>query len=279
MATALTTEHTEGVTAPLQFTTDTGEPPVALVKVPGAGLDDRLGQFAYRDVFIEDGRPRRAQFTLDGDGFALLDDVSATKDFYDDDEVRRVYYPEMEKLIIRESGASKVVIFDHTARIDDRAAQDARKIRPPAVIVHNDFTEQSAEQRVRDLLPPDQAEALLQKRFGSINVWRPIRSPVETAPLAICGYNDIVYEDLILSERHYPDGRIGRIYHLAYNPAQKWIYYPHMTRDEVVLLKCYDSKTDGTARWTAHGSFQDPTSRGGAAPRESIEIRSMVFYD
>lgn len=269
----------DGVTASLQFTAATGETPVALVKVPGAGLDERSGTFEQHDVFIRDGRPLADRLDLDVEGFALRRHGTAVRDFYDDDEVRRVYYPEMDALIKALTGASKVVIFDHTIRVDDAAARDERKVRPPATIVHNDFTETSAAQRVRDLLPAGEAEARLAKRHGSINVWRPIRGPVETAPLVICEYGAIADGDLITSERHYPDGRVGRIYHIAYNPAQRWTYFPDMTPDEVIVLKCFDSLTDGTARWTAHGSFTDPNTPAGAAPRESIEIRSMMFYD
>ncbi len=267
------------ITAPAQFTVKSSEMPVAKVYVPGAGPDDRSGEFVEHDIVIHNGRPNADAYALDGDGFSLRRFPTAVKDLYDDAEVRAVYYPEMEALIKESTGASKVVIFDHTPRIDDTAAQDARAIRPPAKLVHNDFTIPSAAQRVRDILPPDEAEARLQKRFGSINVWRPISGPVETAPLMICGWHDIADEDLITAERHYPDGRVGSIYHIAYNPAQRWTYFPRMTREEVILLKCYDSLTDGTARWTAHGAFWPPDTPAGAAPRESIEIRSMVFFD
>lgn len=267
------------ITAPAQFTLKSGEMPVAKVYVPGAGPDKRTGEFVEHDITIHDGRAGAAAYTLDGDGFAFRRYATAVKDLYDDAEVRAVYYPEMEALIKQATGASKVVIFDHTPRIDDTAAQDSRALRGPAKVVHNDFTIPSAAQRVRDVLPADEAEARLQKRFGSINVWRPISGPVETAPLMICGWHDIADEDLITAERRYPDGRVGSIYHIAYNPAQRWVYFPRMERDEVILLKCYDSLTDGTARWTAHGACWPPDTPAGARPRESIEIRSMIFFD
>lgn len=266
------------ITASVTFTVRDSELPVTLVNTPGGGPDDRTGTFVPHDIQIHDGRPIADQLDLDRQGFALRGYPTAVKDFYDDDEVRRVYYPEMERLIVDMTGASAVVIFDHTQRIDDGAAQIDQKVRGPAIYVHNDFTAESAAQRVRDLLPADEAEARLQKRYASINVWRPIKGPVETAPLAICEYGSIDDNDWVLSERHYGD-RVGRIYHIAYNPDQRWTYFPHMQRDEVVLLKCYDSLTDGTAQWTAHGSFQPPGRRPDAPPRESIEIRSLLFFD
>lgn len=278
MAIALNHAKLDSVTATVQFTVNTGETPMALVKDPGDGADDRTGEFETREIVIHDARPMAGSLDLDRQGFILMHHGTAVKDFYDDEEVRRVYYPEMERLIKEAVGASKVLVFDHTIRVDDGNMQTERKVRAPVANVHNDFTVRSAPQRVRDLLPAGEAEERLQKRFGSINVWRPIRGPVETAPLVICEYDAIADGDLIAAERRYKD-RIGGVYHLAYNPDQRWYYFPRMEREEVVLLKCFDSLTDGTARWTAHGSFQDPNTPEDAAPRESIEIRTLYFFD
>jgi hypothetical protein len=278
MATALERSTLHSVRASLQFGVKTGQTPVALVQAPGAGPDKSTGTFESHDVDVYDGRAIADRLDLDRHGFLLQRRQTAVKDFYDEAEVRQIYYPEMERLVKDVTGAAKVVVFDHTIRIDDPAAQTERKTRAPVRNVHNDFTVNSAPQRVRDLLPRDEAEARLRKRFGSINVWRPIRGPVETSPLAICGYDAIDDGDWIAAERRYQD-RIGGIYQLAYNPRQRWYYFPKMQRDEVVILKCFDSLTDGTARWTAHGSFKDPTSPPGAAPRESIEIRTLYFFD
>ena len=271
--------QTDSVTASLQFLATTDEMPVALVSEPGLGPDKQSWTTAEHDVVIDDARAMAEQLDLDRQGFALMRHPTAVRDFYDDDEVRRVYYPEMEALVRSVTGAGKVIVFDHTIRVDDEDMQARLKVRAPVKGVHNDFTTRSAPQRVRDLLPADEAEARLKKRYGSINVWRPIRGPVETKPLVICEYGSIDDQDLVAAERHYPDGRIGGIYYLVHNPKQRWYYFPRMERDEVVLLKCFDSLTDGTARWTAHGSFDDPNSPTNATPRESIEIRTLLFFD
>ena len=270
---------TDKVTATLQFVATADETPVALVREPGQGPDKQSGTTVAHDVVIDDARALAEPLDLDRQGFAAMRHPTAVRDFYDDDEVRRVYYPEMEALVCSVTGASKAVVFDHTIRVDDEAKQARLKVRAPVKSVHNDFTTESAPRRVRDLLPADEAEARLEKRYGSINVWRPIRGPVETKPLVICEYGSIDDEDWVASERHYPDGRIGGIYYLVHNPKQRWYYFPRMEREEVVLLKCFDSLADGTARWTAHGSFDDPNSPPDATPRESIEIRTLMFFD
>ncbi len=164
----------------------------------------------------------------------------AVQDFYDDDEVRRVYSPEMERLKKDAADASKVVVFDHTIRVDDGEIQKTRKVRRPVRGTHNDFTTESAEQCVRDLLPADEAEARLKKRFGSINVRRPIQGPAATAPLTICECGTIVDGDLKAVERRYQD-RIGGVYHLVHAPDQRWCYFTATVRDEILQLKCYDS--------------------------------------
>lgn len=268
----------DSVMATLQFAVKTGATPVTLVNEPGSGPEERTGTFEQRTVTIENARPIADRLDLDREGFLLMRYGTAVKDFYDDEEVRRLYYPEMDRLIKQATGASKVIVFDHTIRVDDGGAQAARKVRAPVRNVHNGFTEKSAPQRVRDLLPAAEAEERLSKRFGSINVWRPIRGPVETKPLVICEYGALADTDLIAAERRYQD-RVGGVYHVAYNPRQRWYYFPKMQREEAVLLKCFDSLTDGTARWTAHGSFDDPDTPPNAAPRESIEIRTLLFYD
>ncbi len=278
MASALDIATLESVTVPVQFSIDTGETPKSMVGELGQGPDQRTGTFETHEIAIHDGRPLAGRLDLDREGFLIMDCDTAVKDFYDDGEVLSVYYPEMDRLVKQATGASKVVVFDHTIRVDDSDVQAERQVRAPVRNMHNDFTIPSAAQRVRDLLPADEAAERLNKRYGSINIWRPIRGPVETAPLAICEYQSIDDGNLIPAERHYKD-RIGGVLHLSYNPAQRWYYFPRMQRHEVVLLKCFDSLTDGTARWTAHGSFEDPASPEGAAPRESIEIRTLYFFD
>ena len=270
----LSNRHTK-----LSFFEESSSTPVSLVKPMGQGLDDYSGQYKKHKVLVHDGRKKADNFTLDTEGFAFMREESGVVDFYDDETVKKKYYPEMEQLLKEVTGAHKVLIFDHTRRIDDPSSLERLGARPPAAFVHNDFTVDSAIQRVIDLLPETEAANALEKRFASINVWRPLKEPVETSQLAICEYRTIDNRDLVVSERHYSNNRIGKIYNLKYNPNQKWYFFPQMRCDEIILLKCFDSLTDGTARWTAHGSFQNPNSKPGSAPRESIEVRSMVFFD
>jgi hypothetical protein len=262
----------------VQFSVDTGETPISIVNEPGGGSDRRSGHYQDHRITIRDARPIAHRLDLDKQGFLLAEHPTHVSNFFDENLVSEVYYPEMADLVVKYTGADKVIVFDHTIRIDDPNEADARKVRNPVRNMHNDFTINSVAQRVRDLLPKEEAEERLKKRYGSINIWRPIVGPVETAPLTICGWDSLEQQNLIPAERRYQD-RIGGVLHLSYNPNQEWFYFPKMTTDEVVILKCFDSLNDGTAKWTAHGSFQPPVTPKNARPRQSIEIRTLYFFD
>jgi len=227
---------------------------------------------------IHDLRPIAAELDLDIQGFALLEQRSAVRDFWDDDEVRRVYYPEAERFLKEATGASRVFIFDHLQRRRVAGQQDRSRSGPrqPATRVHVDHTARSGPQRVRDLMG-DEAEELLKGRVQVINMWRPIREPLRDAPLAVCDSRTVASDDLVPSDLVYRE-RVGETYSVRYNPAHRWFYTPEMRRDEALLLKIADTRTDIPARFMPHTSFTDPTTPADAFPRESIELRTLVFH-
>jgi hypothetical protein len=262
------------IEATLEYYLDTGEQPFTYTGGPGS-LDVRTGGGRDpRKVTLHNGRLE--DFTLPCNGFHFVRHDTKVVDFFDEAEVRTRYYAEMEALIKAETGAKRVVVFDHTLRTADDDAREKLKIREVVRRVHNDYTEWSGPQRLRDVLP-DEAEALLVRRFAIVQVWRPIRHPVETFPLAICDAQSLAASDLVISERRYPD-RIGQTYAITYNPAHRWHWFPHMRRDEALVFKVYDSVKEGVARFTAHTAFDDPTAAPNARPRESIEIRTLALF-
>jgi len=229
-------------------------------------------------MHIHSLRPIADDLGLDVQGFALLEQRSAVRDFWDDDEVRRVYYPEAERFLKEATGASRIFIFDHLQRRRVPGQQDRSRSGPrqPATRVHVDHTDRSGPQRVRDLMG-DEAEELLKGRVQVINMWRPIRGPLRDAPLAVCDSRTVAAADLVPSDLVYRE-RVGETYSVRYNPAHRWFYTPEMRRDEVLLLKIADTKTDISARFMPHTSFTDPTTPADAFPRESIELRTLVFH-
>jgi hypothetical protein len=267
--------HVEAVLNYLIPTTETlrnytYEPPPG---VPQSNLAYEPHRFAIHDV-----RPVADKLSLDREGLALVAHRSAVTDFYDEEGLRRVYYPEAERLVAAATGGSRVLVFDHTIRrrIPGTADRTTGAPRQPVPRVHNDYTVRSGPQRVRDLLGSE-ADALLRRRFSVINVWRPIRGPLRDAPLAVCDAQSVAFQDFVATELVYPD-RTGETYGVTHNPAHRWFYVPDMSPDEALLLKCYDSAEDGTARFAPHTAFEDRAASADILPRESIELRTLVFH-
>ena len=265
------------IEAELAYLANDGDKLVTLVARPG-GRDERIGGGAAEThrVRLHNGRPLADRFVFEREGFRFVPHRSQMMNFFDDDEVHRVYYPECEALIKLVSGARRVVVFDHTLRTASDAQRERMQIRDIVSRVHNDYTEWSGPQRVRDLMG-DAAAELLRGRFAIIQVWRPINHPVESHPLALCDAQTVRPESLVVNERRY-QGRTGQTYAITYDPAQRWYWFPRMRPDEALVFKVYESMRDGRARWTAHTAFADPSALPDARPRESIEIRTLAFF-
>jgi hypothetical protein len=230
-------------------------------------------------VPVFDMRPIADGLSLDVQGFALVPAPTAVIDFYDEAQLRGTFYREAEDLVKQATGASRVVVFDHTIRRREQGVEDRTPGNPrqPVTRIHGDYTEVSGPQRVRDLMG-EEADDLLTRRFAIVNVWRPIRGPLFDAPLAVCDATSLASGDLVPQDLIYRD-RTGEIYGLTYNPAHRWYYAPAMQADEALLLKCYDSAQDGRARFMPHTSFADPNAPANMLPRESIELRTLLFFD
>ena len=266
------------VKAELNYLAATGERPRTYTYEPPAGLPRSTAVNEPHTVTIADARPILARVSLHEQGFDLVRYRSAVRDFHDEAEVKAVYYPEAERLLQELTGADRVHIFDNTVRRRVAGAEDRRGGGPrqPVPRVHVDHTAKSGPQRVRDLLPDD-AEQLLRGRVQIINLWRPLRGPLLDMPLAVADAQSVRPEQLIPSDLVYKD-RVGETYSVTYDARHQWYYVPRMEADEVLLLKCYNSKTDGRARFAPHTAFADPTTPADAPPRESIELRALVLH-
>lgn len=283
------------VVAPLNFFNPPadGAVPFNYVDTPPAGEPQRNFSDATHEIVIQDIRGREAEFadspeSLDKNAFLLVQNLppSAETDFVDDESIRKNYYPELEELLLKNvPGSTRVVFFDHTIRRPQKAEAQG-PARGPVLRVHIDQTAKAAADRVRRHLPADEAEKLLQGRFRIINVWRPLnKGPVESSPLAFASSASVRDDDVITVEHRYPKERnfIGQTAGIQYHPDQKWHYLSGMTGDERLLLECFDSeylKSGQTAvkgGRLAHTAFNDPRSLPDAEPRESIEVRTLVF--
>jgi hypothetical protein len=263
------------IEATLNYLADMAERPGYYLYEPPPGTPWRNTKGDRRRMPVCDARDLVPAPTLDSEGFALRRLQTAVENLYDAPAVRDRYYAEVEQLVRDVTGAPRVLAFDHNLRCATVAGRSVDGVQGPVRYAHNDYTERSGPQRVRDLLAGE-AEALLRHRVAVINVWKPIRGPVQGAPLAVCDARTIRPGDLVPTDLRY-EGRTGEVYSLRFNPAHRWFYFSDMQADEAMLLKCFDSDKR-LARFTAHSAFDDPTARPDAPPRESIEVRTLAFF-
>lgn len=277
---ALTTDAAD-VTASLNFIQRQDSKPVFHSSALTGGEPEIFFETDAQTVEIADMRAIADDLSLEREGFELLTSPTAVDDLYDDEAVAQVYYPEIETLLRKRFGGGRVVIFDATRRSDSpKGAANPDGLRGPATRVHVDYTVKSGPQRVKDILGEDEA-ARLEKagaRIVQVNVWRPIRGPVERSPLALADASSVKEDELIATDQIFPD-RVGEIYNVAHSDTQRWYYAPEMTKDEVILIKGWDSLDDGRARFTPHGAFDPADTPADAPPRESIEIRTLVILE
>lgn len=267
------------VEAELTYFTPMTEKPVIYAYERPPGIPPSNRKFETHLMPVHNIRAVSQDISLDREGFKQVVQQSNVRNFYDEDEILRVYYPEAEQLLKEVTGAQKVVIFDHTLRNAQRLQNGESGISEPIKYVHNDFTAISGYTRARKELTArgvDNIDELLQQRFALINIWRAI-APVYKSPLAVCNAFSIAPTDLVATDIVYRD-YVGETYLITYNPTHQWFYFPQMQPSEALLFKCFDSADDGRARFAAHTGFDDPTSPPDAPVRESIELRTLVLY-
>lgn len=268
------------VKAPLTFITPQDTKPYFNSSALTGGEAEVFFETEAHEVPIGDLRSVKAP-SLEREGFVLRTVPTAVDDLYDDAAIEAAYKPEIEALLKRELGASRVVVFDVTRRSDGTGgAANPDGLRGPASRVHVDYTPKSGPQRAKDTMGEEEVDRLLASgaRILQINVWRPIRGPVERSPLALADASSVRPENLVATDQIFPD-RVGEIYNVSYDPSQRWYFAPHMSRDEVLLILGWDSKAEGRNCFTPHGAFPLPGTRPDAPARESIEVRTFVVIE
>ena len=268
----------DSVQAALRYLVPSGEKPIYIASQGGEQAQLKISaEWEDHRVVIRNARQLETPASLDREGFALLSHNTEVDDFYALEDWQAIYEAELRQLILGATDATDLLVFDHTLRSDSPAVRGEHRTREPGSVIHNDYTDASAEKRLRDFLSANEAERRLQGRYAIINVWRTVMKPVVRSPLALCDAGTVVGEDLVTSERRAQD-RTGELQLVSWNPHHRWYYYPLMSKDEALLFKTFDSTLDGRARRSIHTAFNDPTAPEDAAARESIESRTLVFY-
>jgi len=271
----LATSPLDGVPARLNYLAPEEREPAYYLYETAPGYTPPPPAVAHHEVMVRNLRPVLDQATLEANGFAFVRAALPPLDYLDDTAVREDYYPHCCELVRRATGAASVLAFDHNVRDAALASEPGSSIREPVRFVHNDYTARSGPQRVRDLLGAA-APATLAARYVFVNVWRPLRGPVEDQPLAVCDASSMAPDDFVATDLRYAD-RTGEIYTVRHSTAHRWYYLEAMQPDEVLLLECFDA-AGASARCTAHSAFRDPRARADAPPRRSIEVRTIASF-
>ena len=236
---------------------------------------------------------------MDKLGVSLAHCESKCQNFYDATEVERVFYPEIEKLLLDFfPGATDALVYNHDVfdkdyKGDVKEDQDNKN---PGVntfyanIVHNDLNDNSGRVRCRELLTKNlrnfgrtqrytsaEADAKMSRRFMSINLAKPMET-VRQNPFVLCAWPSFADQPYINNYRIYDD-RVGETTRFTYRPNHEWYWLPQQKPTEVSMLKCYDSVTDGSvSRWSFHSACVDPTAPDDASCRRNVVVRSFIFF-
>ena len=237
------------------------------------GMPELNWELASHPVQVYNARPHLSSLFIATQGFTLRRAATAVANFYDHEQVRHTYYPEVERLVREVTGAHRVLAFDDNIRNGSKEERRKTGVFPPARFVHADYTPKSAPQRARDLLPAHEADQALTRRYAFVNVWRPISGPVQNEALAVLDAQSVAPRDLVATDLLYSD-RTGEIYNVTFNPAHRWYYFRYMEAGEVMVFANFDSRNNMSV---PHSAFFDPTAAADAPPRESIEVRTIAF--
>ncbi len=236
---------------------------------------------------------------MDRLGVSLAHLESKCANFYDSAEVERVFYPEIEKLLLDFfPEATDALVYNHDVfdkdyqgdRTEDQEAKNPGVNARYANIVHNDLNDNSGRVRCRELLAKNlrnfgreqhyteaEADAKMSRRFMSINLAKPMET-VGQFPFVLCAWPSFADQPYITNYRVYDD-RVGETTRFTYRPDHEWYWFPRQKPTEVSMLKCYDSVTDGSvSRWSFHTACIDPTAPADAPCRKNVVVRSYVFF-
>ena len=237
--------------------------------------------------------------SMDKLGVSLAHCESECANFYDAAEVERVFYPEMEKLLLEYfPGATDALVYNHDVfdieytgdRTEDQDNKNPGVNNFYANIVHNDLNDNSGRVRCREILLKNlrnfgreqhfteaEADAKMSRRYMSINLAKPMET-VRQNPFVLCAWPSFAEQPYITNYRVY-DHRVGETTRFTYRPEHDWYWLPGQTPTEVSMLKCYDSVSDGSmSRWSFHSACVDPTAPENAPCRKNVVVRSFVFF-
>jgi hypothetical protein len=234
-------------------------------------------------VEIRDARALRTEPSLEVNGFTLVKHATEVSDFKDRDAAAEIYRPEIEDLILRLTGADKVIVSNAVLRWSERAGDTTAFINSrPGRFVHVDYSRESFDDFARTHLGDGaDIDSRLRRRYVAYNIWRVLTPPPQDVPLAICDAraanpDDVTQGEAVIDAPGMPEMRFGSsLYHA--NPDHQWFYFSDMQQDEALVFKAFDSDLD-RVQGCPHSAFDDPNCPADVPPRASVEIRAYAYF-
>lgn len=227
-------------------------------------------------------------FTLDEHGFTIAPHKSAITDWEANYGPESAYADEVREQVMAMTGADFVAPMGGMVRT---AGATSDVMQPPAGEAHVDFTSGSAHKIAKTLYDKARPDGAAYERFILFSLWRVLSDPPQNWPLALCDGTSVrddegthntkvdvdqipTGDDLFAPIAGEEDMIAATIFH--HSPDHRWYYYPDMRRDEVILIKFYDSNHLNAWR-CPHTAFHD-TTRPDAVTRKSMEFRGVAYF-
>ena len=221
---------------------------------------------------------RAAKPEIDREGFQLVQDRSAVRDFADREEVARVHMREIEELVQAETGADFVHVgAPGLLRFSERSGRaGSLNNSMPARFAHIDISDVTAAQ-----FADRGANGRAYARCAHYNVWRAISPPPQDVPLALCDARslalaDLIAADAVFDESGKPEWSFEGLV-VAHSAAHRWYAFSDLAAGEAILFKTNDSDP-ARAHHVPHVAFDLPDCPENASPRVSIEMRATAWW-
>ena len=237
--------------------------------------ETRRANTSFQEVTIHDARARLAagEIDLDRSGFTLTQNRTTVPDFRDADAVREHYYPEMQDLICRKTGASRAFVRGHLVRTEKPVDFNDGYAR----FVHCDYNIARIDEMALELLARDGVTPRENWTYVWYNTWQPFDHQVQNNPLAFIDWETLPLSDVI-DYFYTGHGQDSLVAAPVYNPEHRFCYFPLMETDEVLIIKQLDSRP-GRSVYCPHTSFDIPDAAPDSLPRRSVETRLLAVFE
>lgn len=246
-------------------------------EIPRIGSrETRRANTSFHDIQVHNARPGLASgaITLERNGFTLTRNPTACPDFRDEETVRTVYYPEVERVVRETTGADRVFIRSHLIRTETPIDFNDGYAR----FVHCDYNIKRLVEMSEDVLKQYGVEPDPNWDYVWFNTWQPFDNPAVQNPMAFLDWASLPMDDVI---DYYYTGRNydALVAAPVFNPDHKWQYVPNMQTDEILVFKQMDGRGGDRSIYCPHTSFDNKSAPADAPPRRSCETRILACYE